>query len=70
MAKKKLLADIVNNSARFSWMPADVLRDRRFGDDEHHAILTAWVAANDTHAADVTAALRELEGRGVNHAAK
>ncbi len=51
-------------------MPADVLRDRRFGDDERHAILTAWVAANDTHAADVTAALRELEGRGVNHAAK
>ena len=65
MAKKKLLADIVNNSARFY-----VLRDRRFGDDERHAILTAWVAANDTHAADVTAALRELEGRGVNHAAK
>ena len=70
MAKKKLLADIVNNPARFYRMPADVLRDRRFGDDERYAILTAWVAANDMHAADVTAALSELEGRGVHHAAE
>ena len=70
MAKKKLLADIVNNPARFYRMPGDVLRDRRFGDEERHSILTAWAAAQDFHADDVAAALTELDNRGVHHAAE
>ena len=70
MAKKKLLEDILHNPARFYRMPADVLRDRRFGDDERGAILKAWAATPDGRGPEIASALSELEGRGVNHAAE
>jgi hypothetical protein len=70
MAKKKLLEDILHNPARFYRLPGDVLRDRRFGDEERVAILKAWAAANDGRGPEIAAALAELDGRGVNHAAE
>ena len=42
MSKKKLFEDIKQNPARIYRMPADVLRDRRFGDAERLQILRAW----------------------------
>ena len=42
MSKKKLFEDIKQNPARIYRMPADVLRDRRFGDAERLQILWAW----------------------------
>jgi hypothetical protein len=70
MAKKKLLTDMVNNPARYYRMPADVLRDRRFADDERREILKAWEAADDARIAEVRDALSELESRGLGHAAE
>ena len=71
MAKKKLLEDILRGPARFYRVPADVLRDRRFADDERIAILKAWRERQDGRDADIGAALSELEHRGgVNHAAE
>ena len=70
MAKKKLFSDIRQNPARFYRVPGDVLRDRRFEDEERIFILKAWAAADDVHAAEVAAALLELEARGVDHAAQ
>ena len=73
MAKKKLLEDILRNPARFYRVPGDVLRDRRFVDEERIAILTAWQEQDAERAADLGLALTELEGRsagdGVHHAA-
>jgi hypothetical protein len=66
MAKKKLLTDILLNPPRFYRVPADVLRDRRFEDTERISILKAWAEAWDAPAADIAAALSELENRGVN----
>ena len=65
MAKKKLLEDILKNPSRFYRSPADVLRDRRFDDDDRAGILRAWAAADDMRGAEIAAALSELEGRGV-----
>ena len=71
MAKKRLLEDIFGNPARFYRVPGDVLRDRRFTDEERMAILTAWRALNDGREADIESALVELEQRGgVHHAAE
>ena len=42
MSKKKLFEDVKQNPARIYRMPADVLRDRRFGDAERLEILQAW----------------------------
>lgn len=74
MAKKKLFEDILRNPMRFYRVPGDVLRDRRFADDERAAILKAWQALDQEHGADIALALAELEqrggGNGVNHAAE
>jgi hypothetical protein len=74
MAKKKLLEDILREPARFYRAPADVLRDRRFADDERSAILTAWREQDQERGPEIGLALAELEGRsaanGVNHAAE
>ncbi|HXC53963.1 MAG TPA: hypothetical protein VNU97_01585 [Rhizomicrobium sp.] len=42
MTKKKLLEDIVHDPSRFHRAPFDVVRDRRFNDEERLEILTAW----------------------------
>lgn len=74
MARKKLLEDIIRNPARFYRVPADVLRDRRFADDERMALLRAWRAQDAGREAEIAAALAELESRnepdGVHHAAE
>ena len=69
MAKKKLLADILHNPARFYRLPTDVLRDRRFADGERASILKAWQEQDDTRGAEIGQALCELEGR-TPHAAE
>jgi len=74
MAKKKLLEDILRAPTRFYRVPGDVLRDRRFADDERVSILKAWQDLNDGREAEVRLALSELEqrgaGSGVDHAAE
>lgn len=75
MAKKKLLEDILRNPARFYRAPGDVLRDRRFADDERVAILKAWQELDDQgRGPEIGAALAELASRGaqdgVDHAAE
>ena len=74
MAKKKLFEDILRDPARFYRVPGDVLRDRRFGDDERIAILKAWQGTDQTRAPEIGADLAELESRGprdgVGHAAE
>jgi len=47
MSKKKLLEDIRRDPARIYRTPADVLRDRRFGDSERIEILKAWHGRDD-----------------------
>ena len=42
MTKKKLIEDIVQSPSRFHRAPLDVIRDRRFNDEERLEILTAW----------------------------
>ncbi len=42
MTKKKLVDDIVHDPARYHRGPSDVLRDRRFSDDERLLILDGW----------------------------
>jgi hypothetical protein len=42
MTKKQLLEDIKADSSRFFRAPGDVLRDRRFTDQERLEILYAW----------------------------
>jgi len=73
MAKKKLLEDIKQHPARIYRTPNDVLRDRRFSDDERLEILRSWRDAEglsaDASAIDVVIA--ELEDRHCsNHAAE
>ncbi len=70
MAKRKLFEDIQRDPARFYRVPADVLRDRRFSDEERHAILKAWVIVDVALEAQIAQALSELESRGVDHAAE
>jgi hypothetical protein len=42
MTKKQLLEDIKSDASRFFRAPGDVLRDRRFSDQERLEILYAW----------------------------
>jgi len=42
MTKKKLIEDIMQEPLRFHRAPLDVVRDRRFNDEERLEILTAW----------------------------
>jgi hypothetical protein len=42
MVRKRLIEDVVGNPSRFYRMPVDVLRDRRFDDQERARILDAW----------------------------
>lgn len=75
MTKKKLFDDIKQNPARIYRAPADVLRDRRFGDAERVEILRAWRESGDPAApvAGIDALIAEVEGRlysANNHAAE
>jgi hypothetical protein len=74
MTKKKLFEDIKQNPARIYRTPADVLRDRRFGDADRLEILRAWRDAGDeaVDATEIGAMIAELESRlyASNHAAE
>ena len=61
MTKKKLLEDIKLNPARFYRVPADVLRDRRFADEERLEILRAWRNAGD--GPEIDGIVSDLESR-------
>lgn len=65
MSKKKLFDDIKQNPPRIYRAPGDVLRDRRFADPERLEILRAWRdgPAAAAHAAEIDAAIAELENR-------
>ena len=74
MSKKKLFDDIKQNPARIYRMPADVLRDRRFGDAERLQILQAWrdLLQDETELAAIDVMIAEVEERlcANNHAAE
>jgi hypothetical protein len=74
MTKKKLLEDIRQNPARIYRSPSDVLRDRRFGDEDRLEILRAWREAGGDAAgmADIDAMIAKLQSRlyASNHAAE
>jgi hypothetical protein len=75
MTKKKLFEGIRQNPARIYRAPADVLRDRRFGDTERLEILRAWreCAKDQTEEDEIGAMISELETRlyaANNHAAE
>jgi hypothetical protein len=74
MSKKKLFEDIKQNPERIYRMPADVLRDRRFGDAERLEILHAWRdrLQDPTDAATIDVMIAEVEERlcASNHAAE
>jgi hypothetical protein len=65
VSKKKLFEDIKQNPARIYRMPADVLRDRRFGDAERAQILRAWrdLLTDETDVAAIDAMIAEVDGR-------
>ena len=70
MTKKKLLEDIRQNPARIYRTPSDVLRDRRFGDEDRLEILRAWRDADASEELD--AMIAEIKARfyAGNHAAE
>jgi hypothetical protein len=75
MTKKKLFEDIRQNPSRIYRTPADVLRDRRFGDAERVEILRAWRESGDQAApvAELDALIAEVDARlyaANNHAAE
>jgi hypothetical protein len=74
VSKKKLFEDIKQNPARIYRMPADVLRDRRFGDAERLQILRAWRDLSKDTADEVVidAMIAEVETRlcASDHAAE
>ena len=71
MAKKKLLEDIKQHPARIYRTPNDVLRDRRFSDDERLEILRSWRNTEEVPAGGIDAVITELESRLCsNHAAE
>jgi hypothetical protein len=74
VSKKKLFEDIKQNPARIYRMPADVLRDRRFGDAERLEILRSWRALLNGQAdmAVIDIMIAEVESRlcASNHAAE
>ena len=71
MPKKKLLEDIVQDPTRYHRAPFDVVRDRRFSDEERLEILGAWERAIRQHDGEdegqrlqlVTDARHEVEKR-------
>jgi hypothetical protein len=69
VTKKKLLSDILQNPARIYRLPADVLRDRRFGDSDRLEILRAWreQGAESRVEEEIAALIAELEYRATNH---
>jgi hypothetical protein len=70
MAKKKLLEDIKHHPARIYRTPNDVLRDRRFSDEERLDILRSWRDGEETPG-EIDAVITEVEGRLCsNHAAE
>jgi len=73
MAKKKLLEDIKQHPARIYRTPNDVLRDRRFSDDERLEILRSWRESGEaqTEESGIDGVIAELEHRLCsNHAAE
>ncbi len=74
MSKKKLFEDIKQNPERIYRMPADVLRDRRFGDAERLEILLAWrdLLQDPMDTAMIDVMIAEVEQRlcASNHAAE
>ena len=74
MTKKKLLEDIRQNPARIYRTPSDIMRDRRFGDEDRLEILRAWREAGGEAAAmaEIDAMIAELQARlyASNHAAE
>ena len=75
MTKRKLFEDIKQNPMRIYRAPADVLRDRRFGDAERVEILRAWRdSGHETvNPPEMDALIAEVEGRlysASNHAAE
>jgi hypothetical protein len=73
MAKQKLFAEIKTCPSRFYRLPADVLRDRRFGDGERLEILKAWASqAEPARAQEIAERIVEVERRGTrdDHAAE
>ncbi len=67
MAKKKLFEDIRQSPSRFYRTPSDVLRDRRFADDERLEILRAWRDAIPDSTTEIDGLISEVEGRLVSH---
>jgi hypothetical protein len=64
MAKKKLLEDIKARPARFYRAPSDVMRDRRFGNEERLEILKAWAQEGDGELAGrIGEAIEDVEKR-------
>ena len=75
MTKKKLLQDIMQNPSRIYRLPGDVLRDRRFSDEDRLEILRAWreQGAEARVEEDIAALIGEVEERifsASNHAAE
>ena len=70
--KKKLLEDIKARPGRFYRMPADVLRDRRFGDPERLEILRAWMTMveDEAMARQLGVMIADMERRPADHAAE
>ena len=63
MTKKRLFDDIRQNPMRIYRSPGDVLRDRRFGDDERLEILRAWRDLDPNDHGAIGAMIMELEHR-------
>jgi len=64
MAKKKLLEDIKACPTRFYRLPGDVVRDRRFDDNERLAILKAWARdADGMRAQEIGEVIATIEHR-------
>lgn len=65
MTKKRLLEDVRQNPSRIYRAPSDVLRDRRFGDEERLAILRAWIEAGDDGAdmSEIETMIAQLQSR-------
>jgi hypothetical protein len=69
MTRKKLIEDIRRNPHRFYRAPADVLRDRRFGDEDKLEILRAWQI--ESLLPEIPVMIAELETRCAHgHAAQ
>lgn len=63
MTKKKLFDDIRQNPARIYRTASDVLRDRRFDDNERLQILQAWRDAATSGRDEIAVMIAELENR-------